>query len=99
MEPLSRSRAVAVWSVYIVRCADGTLYTGISNDVERRVALHNQGRGARYTRGRLPVTLAHQEPVGTRAAATRREAAIKRMSRAAKMALVVGSAESPPSPP
>lgn len=94
MEPASRSRAAAVWSVYIVRCADGTLYTGISNDVDRRVDLHNQGRGARYTRGRLPVAPAYQESVGTRAEATRREAAIKRMSRAAKMALVAGFAES-----
>lgn len=86
-------RVSSIWSAYIVRCADGTLYTGISNDVARRVDLHNQGRGARYTRGRLPVTLAYQEPVGTRAEATRREAAIKRMPCKAKLALVVGSAE------
>lgn len=66
------------WSVYLVRCADGTLYTGISNDVDRRVDLHNQGKGARYTRGRLPVTLVYQESAGARAEATRREAAIKR---------------------
>lgn len=84
---------VGTWSVYIVRCADGTLYTGISNDVERRVDLHNQGKGARYTRGRLPVTLMYQEPVGARAQAARREAAIKRMSRAAKLALVLRSSE------
>ncbi len=76
------------WCVYLVRCVDETLYTGISNDVERRVDLHNRGKGARYTRGRLPVLLVYREPVGSRAAATCREAAIKRMSRAAKIALV-----------
>lgn len=94
MEPSSRSHVVEVWSVYIVRCADGTLYTGISNDVERRVDLHNQGKGARYTRGRLPVTLVYLEMVGTRAEATRREAAIKRMSRATKLALTMRTSES-----
>lgn len=86
-------RVSAPWFVYIVRCADGTLYTGISNDVNRRVDLHNQAKGARYTRGRLPVMLAYQEPVGTRAQATRREAAIKRMSRPAKLALTMRSSE------
>lgn len=93
MEAQSRSSAVETWSVYIVRCADGTLYTGISNDVDRRVDLHNQGKGARYTRGRLPVTLVYLESVGTRAEATRREAAIKRMSRRAKLALALRSSE------
>lgn len=76
------------WFVYVLRCADGTLYTGLTNDVARRVDLHNQGRGARYTRGRLPVELVYIEEAGSRADATRREAAVKRMSRAAKMRLV-----------
>lgn len=79
------------WHVYVLRCADGTLYTGISNDVARRVDLHNQGRGARYTRGRLPVRLVYQEEAGSRAAATRREAAVKRMPRTAKIQLVTQS--------
>jgi len=75
------------WFVYILRCADGTLYTGISNDVARRVDMHNRGLGARYTRGRLPVALAWSEAVGSRADASRREIAIKRLSRAAKLVL------------
>ncbi len=77
------------WYVYLVRCADGTLYAGISNDVARRVDDHNRGRGARYTRGRGPVELVWFEAAGTRAEATRREAAVKRLSRAAKLALAV----------
>ena len=76
------------WYVYLLRCADGTLYTGITNDVGRRVDAHNQGRGARYTRGRLPVELVYREAAGSRAAATRREAAVKRLSRAAKLRLI-----------
>jgi len=76
------------WSVYLVRCADGTLYTGITNDVPRRVDSHNQGKGARYTRARLPVVLVYQALVGSRADASRREAAIKRLARSAKLALV-----------
>ena len=83
--PASRS----AWFVYMLRCADGTLYTGITTDVERRVAEHNgnHGLGARYTRSRRPVTLAHVEPAGSRAEAARREAAIKQLDRACKLAL------------
>lgn len=77
------------WHVYMVRCADGTLYTGITNDVARRVDLHNRGKGARYTRGRLPVVVVYGEAAGSRSAASRREAAIKRMSRPAKVKLMV----------
>ncbi len=83
------------WFVYILRCADGTLYTGISNDVARRVDQHNLGRGARYTRGRLPVVLAWCEEAGCRADATRREAAIKRLPRASKLAMAEASAAVP----
>ncbi|MEW5770130.1 MAG: GIY-YIG nuclease family protein [Pseudomonadota bacterium] len=77
------------WYVYILRCADGTFYTGITTDVTRRLAEHNgSGRaGARYTRARRPVSLAHVETVGSRAEAARREAAIRRLGRAGKMAL------------
>jgi putative endonuclease len=77
------------WIVYMVRCADGTLYTGITTDLARRLDEHNgEGRlGARYTRSRRPVTLAYTEPAGDRAAAARREAAIKQMDRACKLAL------------
>lgn len=67
------------WHVYMVQCADGSLYTGIATDVDRRVAEHNAGQGARYTRGRGPVTLVYREKVKDRPAALKREYAIKRM--------------------
>ncbi len=76
------------WVVYILRCADDTLYTGITNDLDRRLAAHAEGRGARYTRGRLPVELRYLEPAASRSAATRREAEIKRLPRQGKLALV-----------
>jgi putative endonuclease len=79
-----------VWFVYVVRCRDGTLYTGISRDVDARLAKHNQGKGARYTRGRGPVALLHSERKMSQAAALRREAAIKALPRTAKLALVEG---------
>lgn len=75
------------WIVYVLRCAGGTLYTGITNDLERRLAEHRAGRGARYTRGRLPLELFHREEAASRGAALRREAAIKRLDRAGKLAL------------
>ena len=77
------------WFVYILCCADGTFYTGIATDVERRLREHNAGgrTGARYTRSRRPVVLWHTEQVEDRAAAARREAAIKKMTRAQKQAL------------
>jgi len=81
----------AAWSVYLVRCADGSLYAGITTDVERRVAQHNgeQRGGARYTRTRRPVELAHREDGLDRSAAARREAELKRTSREQKLALCV----------
>ncbi len=75
-------------AVYIVRCSDGTLYTGWTNDLPRRLVAHNTGTGARYTRGRGPVTLAYCETFRLRRSAMRREAAIKRLPRAAKLALL-----------
>lgn len=74
--------------VYIVECSDGTYYTGYTTDVTRRVAEHNEGAGAKYTRGRRPVQLVHEEAYGSRAAAMRREYAIKQLSRPAKERLV-----------
>ena len=81
------------WFVYMVRCADRSLYTGIARDVERRLAEHNGSDrlGARYTRARRPVSLVYREPCRSRSEAARREAAIKRLSKAAKEALVAGS--------
>jgi putative endonuclease len=73
--------------VYIVRCADGTLYTGWAVDVARRVEAHNAGRGARYTRLHGPVELVYAEQVPTRGEALKRELAIKRYPRAKKLAL------------
>ena len=79
-----------MWFVYIVRCADGTLYTGITKDVTRRVAEHNAHgmSGAMYTRGRRPVALVYTEVLASRSAAARREYAIKQMTRQGKDALV-----------
>lgn len=76
--------------VYIVECADGSLYTGWAVDVQARLEAHNAGRGARYTRARRPVKLLYSEAQPSRAAALRREEAIKRWRRARKLALVHG---------
>ncbi len=78
------------WSVYIVQCADQTLYTGIAKNIVQRIAQHNAGNGAAYTRARRPVVLVHQEPAADHSAALRREAAIKRLPVAAKRALAGG---------
>ncbi len=75
------------WGVYMVRCGDGTLYTGATCDLARRLQVHNRGRGAAYTRARLPVTLVYWETAEGRGAALRREWALKQLSRAQKLAL------------
>lgn len=72
------------WFVYILRCADGTLYTGITKDLQARLDAHNAGRGGAYTRTHRPVALLYSEPGYSRAAALRREAAIKRLPRPRK---------------
>ncbi len=82
---------------YILRCADGTLYTGWTNDLPRRIETHNAGRGAKYTRPRLPVTLAYAEAHESESDARRREVQIKRMSRAEKLRLIAGSGPELPS--
>ena len=74
--------------VYILECADGTLYTGWTTDVEARLATHNSGKGAKYTRSRLPVRLAYYEELPDKSAALKRESAIKQLSRAEKIALI-----------
>jgi len=79
------------WRVYVLRCRDGSLYTGATNDLERRVARHAAGLGARYTRSRLPVVLVLALPVRDRGAALRCEAALKRLTRAEKLALVAAA--------
>jgi putative endonuclease len=75
-----------MWLVYLVRCADGTLYCGCTNDLPRRLAAHGRGR-VKYTRGRRPVALAWSEAAAGRSAALKREAAVKRLTRAEKLAL------------
>lgn len=75
------------WRAYLVRCADGSIYAGATNDVARRVAAHNAGRGARYTRSRRPVALAWRSPRLGKSAAHRLEARLKRLERADKLAL------------
>lgn len=76
--------------VYIVRCADGTLYTGYARDPIERAKTHNAGRGARYTAGRRPVALVHSEAFATKSEALRREHQLKRCTRATKEALIAG---------
>ena len=76
------------WYVYMLRCGDGSLYTGSTTDVERRLREHQGGTGARYTRSRPPVTLAYAEEAPDRSAAQRREAAIKKLPRAQKLKLI-----------
>ena len=76
------------WFAYILRCADGTLYTGIAKDVERRLEQHNAGTASRYTRSRLPVTLEYQEEQPNQSLALKRELAIKALARKAKEALI-----------
>jgi len=84
---------MSTWHVYILRCGDGSLYTGISPDVEARLQAHHAGKGARYTRGRGPFDLVYQEPAGTQADATRRERAVKKLTREKKEALIQGGLE------
>lgn len=80
--------SVRLWYVYILRCADNTLYTGITCDLARRLKEHNLGRGAKYTRGRGPVQLAFAETCNDRSAASKREYALKRMTSEQKRQLI-----------
>jgi len=84
---------------YVLMCADGTLYTGWTYDLEARLAAHNAGRGARYTRSRRPVRLAYWETQASPSAALRREAELRRLSRAQKLSLISGQSANggPPS--
>ncbi len=81
------------WNVYILRCSDDSLYTGVAKDVERRVEEHNTDNrlGARYTRGRRPVELVYQEGFASRSEACRRESEIKRLKRKEKLELLRGN--------
>lgn len=83
-----REGGLGLYHVYILRCADGTLYTGCTNDLERRLKTHNAGKGAKYTRARLPVELVYAEEAPDRSQALRREAAIKALPRSEKLELI-----------
>ena len=78
----------SLWFVYLLRCVDGSLYTGITNDLARRCRQHSRGTASRYTRSRLPVALVYQEPQESRSLALRRELAIKRLTRPEKETLL-----------
>ena len=78
----------STWKLYILRCRDGSLYTGITTDVEKRFAAHNAGKGAKYTRGRGPLELVYREDCGDHSTALKRELEIKAMKREEKMKLI-----------
>ena len=78
---------MAAWTVYMLACSDGSLYTGITNDLEKRLGTHQRGKGAAYTRSRLPVEVVFTEQVPDKSSALRREAALKKLSRMKKLAL------------
>lgn len=76
------------WYVYMLRCRDNSLYTGYTDNVARRAAVHNAGKGAKYTKARLPVTVVYQEECPDKSTALKREYAIKQLSKARKEALI-----------
>lgn len=84
-----------MWWVYMLRCGDGSLYTGTAADVDRRLAVHQSGKGAKYTRSHLPVEVVYREALPDRSTALRRECAIKRLSRAEKLDLIAGKGDGP----
>ena len=79
---------LSYWIVYIVQCADNTLYTGITNNLERRIAQHESGKGAKYTKGRAPLIVIHTEKYRTKGEALKREYQIKSLDRPAKLQLI-----------
>ncbi len=89
---MSERNSAPYW-VYILQCRDGTLYTGITTDVPRRVAQHNAGTGAKYTRSRRPVKVVYQERCADKSAALRREHTIKTMHREAKLKMIQSASE------
>ena len=81
------------WMLYILQCGDGTLYTGITDDLPRRFAAHAEGKGAKYTRGRGPLTIVYQESCEDRSQASKREYEVKQLTRQEKLALIKNGAE------
>lgn len=88
-KPAAKSKRVKKWHLYVLLCKDGTLYCGITNDLERRISQHNAGKGARYTRGRGPVKLQRSWPQKSKSAALRAEFSFKKLSRSGKEAYLV----------
>jgi putative endonuclease len=86
--PRAKAKLETGWWVYVLRCADGTLYTGVTTDCDRRLLQHNAGTASKYTRSRRPVAMAYRERAKSHGAALRREIAIKKLSRPAKDALI-----------
>ena len=85
----------SIWYLYILRCGDGSLYTGITTDVEKRLEVHRSGKGAKYTRGRHPVTLAFSEVFEDRHEALGYEYSLKQLSREEKLRLIAGQNDPP----
>ena len=83
------------WTVYIVECSDGTLYTGVAKELDKRISQHNAGEGAKYTRARLPVKVVYTEQMANRSEAQQREYAIKQLKRSQKQALIISSVHEP----
>lgn len=77
-----------MWYLYILQCGDGSLYTGITTDVEKRLEAHRSGKGAKYTRGRSPLEVKYREACGTHSDALKRELEVKHLSREEKLALI-----------
>ena len=88
----------STWHLYILRCRDGSLYTGITTDVEKRLEAHRTGKGAKYTRGRGPLELVYREICGTHSTALRRELEIKSLSREEKQKLIHAATENSDTP-
>jgi len=93
-----KTEKITAHYAYMLRCADGTIYSGYTTDPERRTAAHNSGQGAKYTRSRLPVELVFTERYETKSAALQREAALKRLGRTEKLALIAQANEKELSP-
>ncbi|MBR4571189.1 MAG: GIY-YIG nuclease family protein [Candidatus Riflebacteria bacterium] len=87
-EPLLKQNIKKEWFVYIVECSDKSLYTGITNNLENRIKTHNKGKGAKYTRARRPVVLKYYETASDKSSASKREIALKNLSRSQKIKLI-----------
>ena len=83
----------SIWNLYILRCRDGSLYTGITTDVDKRFEAHASGKGAKYTRGRGPLTLVYREECGYHSAALKRELEVKKLTRQEKELLIQNSSK------